>query len=113
MKSCEAPAAGLPGDALAAIVGVLSMYPEVERVQLFGSRAKGNHRPGSDIDLFIEAPTLNPGRRLGLETRLDDLLLPWKIDVVMAHEVDNPELLAHVARVGITLLAKKTAKTVV
>lgn len=113
MKFREASAAGLPGDALAAIVGVLSTYPEVERVQLFGSRAKGNQRPGSDIDLFIEAPTLNPVRRLGLEARLDDLLLPWKIDVVMAHEVDNPELLAHVARVGITLLGQKAAKTVV
>lgn len=78
MKSREEPAAGLPGDALAAIVGVLALYPEVERVQLFGSRAKGNQRPGSDIDLFIEAPMLNPARRLGLETRLDVRSCPGK-----------------------------------
>jgi uncharacterized protein len=74
------------------------------QVRLFGSRAKGNHRTGSDIDLFIEAPTLNSVRRLGLETQLDDLLQPWKIDLVMANEVDKPALLAHVVRVGVPLL---------
>jgi uncharacterized protein len=82
-------------------------------VRLFGSRAKGNHRTGSDIDLFIEAPTLNSVRRLGLEMQLDDLLLPWKIDLVMANEVDNPALLAHVGRVGIPLLGDKAGETVV
>lgn len=50
---------------------------------LYGSGAKGNYRPGSDIELA-----------------LDDLLLPWKIDLSLYSQIDNPALVEHMGRVG-------------
>lgn len=85
------------------IVDLLAEYPEIRRVILFGSRAKGNFRPGSDIDLCLDAPGLNLSRQLDIETRLDDLLLPWKIDLVQLQAIDNPALLEHIERFGVVL----------
>lgn len=95
MKNC-----GLPAETIRMILEILGDYPEIERVTLFGSRAKGNFRPGSDIDLCLDAPKLDLSRQMQIETRLDDLLLPWKIDLVQRHHIDNPALLEHIERVG-------------
>ena len=94
---------GLPQVAREQIVDLLRDYPEIFRATIFGSRAKGNYRPGSDIDLCIEAMELSMCRRLELENRLDDLLLPWKIDLLVRNEIDNPALLEHIDRIGLDL----------
>lgn len=104
IQQSSAPAPyGLPPSALVSILALLNQYPEIERIWLFGSRAKGSFRPGSDIDLCIDAPGLPLRRRLELENRLDDLLLPWKIDLVPWQEIDNRDLAAHIQRVGVLL----------
>lgn len=92
---------GLPDSAIHQILDILWQYPEIERVWLFGSRAKGCFRAGSDIDLCLDAPRLTLRQRLEIENRLDDLLLPWKIDLLPRHEIDNPALLDHIHRVGV------------
>lgn len=91
---------GLPQSVCDRIISVLRDYPEIVQATIFGSRAKGNYRPGSDIDLCLEAPGLSMRRRLALENRLDDLLLPWRIDLVVRDEIDNLALLEHIGRVG-------------
>jgi len=101
---------GLPDTAVARIVALFGEYPEILSVKVFGSRAKGNWRPGSDLDLCLDAPGLTMTRRLELESRLDDLLLPWKIDLVVMSDIDNPALLAHIARVAIPLCADSVIK---
>jgi predicted nucleotidyltransferase len=87
------------------IAGVLAAFPEISSVTVFGFRAKGNWRPGSDLDLCVDASGLSLARRLDLENRLDDLLLPWKIDLVVSEEIENPALLDHIARFGVPLFA--------
>lgn len=99
---------GLPESAIQKILGILSQYPEIEHVWLFGSRAKGNFRTGSDIDLCLEAPKLTLCKRLEIENRLDDLLLPWSIDLLPKHEIDNPALLEHIRRVGVVFAVQAT-----
>lgn len=91
---------GLPCEALAQIASVFANYPEIRSIKVFGSRAKGNWRPGSDLDLCLDAPDLSLARRIELENRLDDLLLPWKIDLVPLASIDNPALLDHIRQVG-------------
>lgn len=108
MKPDVAPgevAFGLPQVAREQLVSILREYPEIAQARIFGSRAKGNYRPGSDIDLCPDAPEMSMPRRLELENRLDDLLLPWRIDLVLRHEIDNPALLDHIDRVGIAFMA--------
>lgn len=94
---------GLPQHALDRLLPAFDAYPEVDRVILFGSRAKGNFRQGSDIDLCLVAPTLSMSRCLALENALDDLLLPWKIDLVRWDDIDNPDLRSHIKRCGLVL----------
>jgi predicted nucleotidyltransferase len=90
---------GLPPEASARLLAVLSAEPAVQEVWLYGSRAMGRHRPGSDIDLTLVAPDLRHHDRLRLMGALDDLLLPWSIDLSLQHELPEP-LRQHVARVG-------------
>lgn len=91
---------GLPEAAVDAIRSVLRRYPQVTRATVYGSRAKGNFRPGSDLDLTLDGPQLTHGDVLRIDAALDDLMLPWKVDLSMYAQIDNTDLLAHIARVG-------------
>ena len=44
---------GLTESTTAQIRDVFSKHPEIDQVILYGSRAKGNYKPGSDIDLTL------------------------------------------------------------
>ena len=78
---------------------MLTAQPQVERIWLFGSRAMGREQPGSDLDLCLEAPQLSHSDRLRLLNAVDDLCLPWQVDLVLLHELPA-ELEEHVQRVG-------------
>ncbi len=67
---------GLPSEASARLLALLTAEPAVLEVWLYGSRAMGRHRPGSDIDLTLVAPGLSHRDRLRLMAAIDDLLLP-------------------------------------
>jgi len=94
---------GLAPHVLEVILGVFQVFPGVQRVELYGSRAKGNFRPGSDIDLCITGETLTLQDLLAIEARLDELMLPYKIDLSLRHRIDSTALLEHIDRVGIPI----------
>jgi len=74
----------------------------VDEVILYGSRAKGNYREGSDIDITIKGK-LNFDDLVKLSAKLDDLNLPWKIDLSLYSHITSEELLNHIDRVGIAV----------
>ena len=79
---------GLPDVVIGKICSVLSRYPQVEGAILYGSRAKGNYKHGSDIDLTLRGGadlTLNVLYRINDD--LDDLLLPYTIDLSIFTEI--------------------------
>ena len=90
---------GLKPEVIAKINRVLAAHPGVEQALLYGSRAKGNYRLGSDIDLCLVGDTLTLTQLLKIENEIDDLLLPYKIDLSLFHTLDNPELIEHIQRV--------------
>jgi predicted nucleotidyltransferase len=94
---------GLPAEASGRLLALLCAEPAVREVWLYGSRAMGRHRPGSDIDLTLVAPLLSHRDRLRLMAAIDDLLLPWSIDLSLHHELPE-SLRRHVARVGLRLV---------
>ena len=94
--------AGIPPEAAGKILKLLSSDPAVSAMWLYGSRAMGRHRRGSDIDLCLEGPELTHNDRLRLMAQVDDLLLPWQVDVSLQRELPV-ELLEHITRVGICL----------
>ena len=91
---------GLPLTAVSRIQSVFTRYPQISQVILYGSRAKGNFRPGSDIDLTVKGKGLTYDDLNRLELDLDDLLLPYKIDLSLYNMLDHAGLLAHIERVG-------------
>lgn len=95
----EVENSGLPAASIKAIQQVLHRYPGIRLAILYGSRAKGNFRPGSDIDLTLKGD-LTYQQLLRIETELDDLLLPYKIDLSLYELLDNPALIEHIDRVG-------------
>jgi predicted nucleotidyltransferase len=99
---------GLKEHTIKKIKDVFADFQGIEKALLYGSRAKGNFKPGSDIDLVLAAPGLSLKELFKIENLLDDLLLPWKIDLSLLHQISNPELVDHINRVGIVFYEKKS-----
>ena len=97
---------GLPDSALQSILDVFRRFPVVDKVVLFGSRAKGNFSNGSDIDIAVFGKYFNSQDLLLLKVRLDDLNLIYKIDPVLYSTIKNPEFKDHIDRVGIKIYQK-------
>ncbi len=81
-------------------------YPQIDEIILYGSRAKGNFKVGSDIDLTIKSSSMNLSDLLKIEDDIDNLLLPYKVDLSLMHLIDNDELIKHIERVGIQIYKK-------
>ena len=98
---------GLSNATLEKVRTVLERFPEVERAVLFGSRAKGTHKPGSDIDLALQGAALD-WRIVGrIYEDLDDLLLPYSFSLIIHDQATDPEVAAHIARVGISIFERQ------
>ena len=97
---------GLPQKAVEGIRRVLADHPEVDKAMLYGSRAKGNYRKGSDIDLALQGKGLDLQKLSRISSELDDLLLPYEIDVSIMHDIDNDALIEHIERVGVEFYRK-------
>jgi len=76
---------------------------------LLSSRPMVSYKPGSDIDLCLEGKNLNHNNRLLILSAVDDLLSPWRIDLVIMHQLDQ-NLLSHINRVGHCIWRKSTPK---
>jgi len=92
---------GLSKTAVERIREVLAHFPEVEKAVLYGSRAMGTHRPGSDIDLTLCGSHLGQSELTRIDEALDDLLLPYRIDLSAMASLTHPALLDHIRRVGV------------
>ena len=93
---------GLSARELELMDGVFRRYPDIQQVVLYGSRAKGTHRPQSDIDLaLIGVKDALEVEAMALE--LDELPLPFRFDVRAFEGIRNALLRAHIDRVGIPL----------
>lgn len=99
---------GLSEIDLEQIVSVFSDFPVVDKAILYGSRAKGSYRDGSDIDITLVGNNLDLTTLLRPETLLDDLLLPYTIDLSIFHKIENLDLIHHINRVGIIIYERAT-----
>ena len=97
---------GLNNGAIDRINAIFAAHPLVEQVIVYGSRAKGNFRPGSDIDLIIKGESVTLSELMKIETELDDLLLPYKIDLSLLHKISDADVLDHIRRIGATFYQK-------
>ena len=103
---------GLSRQTVEQIQEVLAHFPEVRKAVLFGSRAKGTAKQGSDIDLALYGEGLD-WRLLGrVENELDDLLLPYTFSLLHHDARTDSEVAAHIARVGVPIYQHERAVVV-
>lgn len=92
---------GLTEDIRRALIQLLAGNPKVKRIVLFGSRAMGNYRPASDIDLALEGDELHLSDLLVFKRRIAELDLLQDVDLVIIRSIRNADFLSHIARHGI------------
>lgn len=91
---------GLKKETLKKIKEVFARYEQVAEVVIYGSRAKGNYKPGSDIDLTLKGRDLDLKIMNRISLDLDDLLLPYTFDLSIFNHISNPKFLDHIKRIG-------------
>ena len=92
---------GLKETTIEKISAVLAGFPQVEKAVLYGSRAKGNYKNGSDIDLTLHGKDLTLNMLYKIDEELDDLLLPYTFDLSIFERLSDPDFIDHVQRVGV------------
>jgi len=93
---------GLTTEVIARIRAALAGFDQIKSATLYGSRAKGNYKPGSDIDLTLTTAGELPKSFLNsVAIAMEDLDLPYSFDISLLHFIDNPNLIDHINRVGI------------
>jgi predicted nucleotidyltransferase len=85
---------------------VFSHYPKIEKAILYGSRAKGTYKKGSDIDIALVGKNLNIKELNQIWIELDDLMLPYQFDLTLYNILSNDEFIDHIDRVGIEIYSK-------
>jgi nucleotidyltransferase substrate binding protein (TIGR01987 family) len=98
---------GLKEEIIEKICGVFRMFSEIEKVIIYGSRAKGNYKNGSDIDITLVGENLDFDIITKLDLQLDELYLPYSFDISIFDRIKNPDLVEHIERVGIAIYVKQ------
>ena len=98
---------GLKDQQIENIKQVFSGYNHVDEVIIYGSRALGNYRKASDIDLAIKGENLNSTDEMRITFDLDDLMLPYKFDITIYKHIKNRQLRHHIDQFGKVIYKKQ------
>ncbi len=97
---------GLKESELDLMVKTLSSFKNIDKAIIYGSRAKGNFKPFSDIDLTLMGDTLCQKDIFRLAEVFDESSLPYLFDISNYDELKNPELIDHINRRGIIIFER-------
>jgi predicted nucleotidyltransferase len=101
---------GLRQQDLKEIVAILQKFSAVEEAIIFGSRAKGTYRKGSDIDIAVKGREIDQGVIAALSDQLnEESATPYFFDVVHFEEISEQELIEHINRVGQSIYSSEGA----
>lgn len=79
-------------------------FPEVEKAKIFGSRAIGNYKKGSDVDIALFGKGITDKTIAGLSDLLnEEYPLPYFFDVIHYEGINNTRLIEHIDELGIEL----------
>ncbi len=98
---------GIAEKTYALLMELFTGYPEVDEVLIFGSRAKGTHKKGSDIDLAIKGRDCDSALAMKIANKAnEELPIPYQVDIVDYHSIDNSAFKEHIDRVGLLFYSK-------
>ncbi|MDR0311471.1 MAG: nucleotidyltransferase domain-containing protein [Acidobacteriota bacterium] len=90
---------GLPDKTISLINEIFAKYPAIEKVVIYGSRARGDYKNGSDIDLTIFGD-ISVRDKINISGQIYDLPIPYMCDVSIFKNIKNENLTEHIERVG-------------
>lgn len=95
---------GLTEATIQMLLDTFKKFPELEQVILFGSRAKGTYRQGSDIDMALLGSNVSQDtlRQIGFILN-EELPLPYHFDLLIYQKINSNDLLDHINRVGVRI----------
>ncbi len=102
---------GLSDSVISELKKVFSSFDNIKKVILFGSRAKGDFREGSDIDFAFVMDGGNLKELLKISLEIDKLELPYEVDMTNYDEIENKELKRHIDKVGIVFWEREENST--
>jgi type I restriction enzyme S subunit len=88
------------------LIAVFEQYSKVDKAFVFGSRAKGNYRPDSDIDIAIKGHGLNTDDIIAMCVAFEEKGITHKIDLINYQSIKEPDLKEHIDRVGIDFYSR-------
>ncbi len=89
---------GIAPSSAAKLTELFNTTPGLERVWIYGSRARGDHREQSDIDLVVDAPDFSSSDYSQLAARLDELGLVYRVDLVHLQSGLSEQFLGNIER---------------
>ena len=101
---------GLSKKTIRGMQEILARHLTVDKAIIYGSRAKGNHKKGSDIDLTLYGDRLNAKTCMTISGELDELPIPYMIDLSIHSEIENIKLQDHIKRIGKVFYERKIEK---
>ena len=91
------------------ILEALEAVPEIEEVRVFGSRATGRFKRGSDLDLALWGRALNPKIVDHIRVVLNqELPIPYRCDVVAYDNLENEALRSRIKEEGKLFFKRET-----
>lgn len=99
---------GLSDTTVAIMRGILSNYPELDKAIVYGSRAKGNYKPGSDIDLTLVGCGLSHPRFLRILEDFEESSIPYMVDLSLFDGITDEAMRDHILRRGQVFYQKDT-----
>ena len=91
------------------ICNVFHNEGKIEEAVIFGSRAQGNYKNGSDIDIALKGKKIDAGIISHISYQLnEETLLPYKFDIINYHTINNDALIGQIDRTGVTIYSKSS-----
>ena len=91
---------GLKEEVIDNICKVFSEFTEIEKVVIYGSRAKGNYKNGSDIDLTLFGEAIDYSVLTKIDFKINELFLPYSFDISIFKLISNQDLIEHINKIG-------------
>ena len=107
MNEVDGSQFGLTARDMQTIRAIFAKYTEITLVYVFGSRAKGNYRKGSDLDLAVMSPNIREKIIRRLKNDFEESSLPFTVDLVHYPTLTHPGLKMHIESVGVSFYEKQ------